>query len=107
MPRTQKTPTPDLEARVAALEKALSIVLVHLPAAFWEAQGPSDPRTKRLLHELEDRLSAASDLARVLLPESSHDEALAEWGELPADARKRSELTRKRMFDHLTATGEM
>lgn len=54
MPRTKKPATPDLEARVAALEKALSIVLVHIPAAFFETQDAADGPTRRILDELED-----------------------------------------------------
>lgn len=76
----------DLEARVAALERALSVVLVHLPAAFLDAQDVADLKTRKVLEDLEQRLAAGAALARVLLPEEAHDEAFDAWEALPKAA---------------------
>ena len=90
-------PASDLEARVTALEKALMTVLVHLPAAFFDAQAAADAKTKRVLSDLENRLAAGATLARVLLPEEAYDAAFEEtydaafeeWEGLPRAPKER------------------
>lgn len=125
MPRTKKTPTsqslaaqatkgpmetpkgsgpsvaPSLEERVASLEKALSVVLVHLPAAFFDAQAAADAKTRKVLGDLENRLAAGATLARVLLPEEAHDEALEEWEALPLAAHSRQAAASRMLAERL------
>lgn len=129
MPRTKKTPTsqslaaratkgpketpkgsgpsvaPSLEARVAALEKALSVVLVHLPAAFLDAQDAANAKTRKVLEDLENRLAAGATLARVLLPEEAHDEAFEAWEALPKAAPARWKAANERLGERFVELG--
>jgi len=98
-------PPPALEARVAALEKALSVVLVHLPAAFFDAQAAADAKTKRVLSDLENRLAAGATLARVLLPEETHDEAREAWEALPVAAPARFKAANRMLAERLVGLG--
>jgi hypothetical protein len=94
-----------LEARVVALEKALSVVLVHLPAAFFDAQAAADAKTKKVLSDLENRLAAGATLARVLLPEEAHDEALEAWEALPVAAPARYKAANRMLAERLVGLG--
>lgn len=125
MPRTKKSPTstparttdagtpmearkgsgpsvaPDLEARVVALERAVSILALHLPDAIFLARVEMDA----FLEKLEQRLSAAGSLVRIALPEASHDEVFAEFEGLPCEADERRRHVRELEARHLRRIG--
>lgn len=100
-------PPADLDARVAALEKALMTVLVHLTAAFCFDEIGVDARTKRVLEELEHRVAAGAALARLKLPESVYDDASEEWDALPHDAKKLFQHANAKLLERFVSLGLM
>ena len=90
-----------LEARVAALERAVNILALHLPDAVFLAREEMD----NLLERFEQRLAAAGTLARIALPEAAYDEAFAEWEALPEDGKARQDVVQKRKTEHLLRIG--
>lgn len=98
-------PPSDLEARVAALEKALMTVLVHLPAAFCEERTGADAKTERLLSRLEDRLAAGATLARLHLPESVYDDVFEEWEALPKGSKERWKDANGKLWERFVSLG--
>lgn len=129
MPRTKKAPTspkpgstatkgpngtpksstpsvaPSLEERVAALERAVMTLAVHLPAALFDATADADRQTRRLLEDLESRFNVAGTLARLRLPEEAFDDAFEEWEALPKAAGAAWEHASRKLADRLVQMG--
>ena len=96
-----------LEERVAALERAVMTLAVHLPAALWEAQDVADAKTKSVLSELERLFSVAGTLARLRLPEEAYDDAFEEWESLPSETEARWTEANRRLGERYISLGLM
>lgn len=94
-----------LEERVAALERAVMTLAVHLPAALFDVQGHADAKTKRILADLEDLFNVAGTLTRLRLPEEAYDVAFEEWESLPHAPKDRWNEANRRLGDRLVALG--
>ncbi len=94
-----------LEERVAAIERALMTLAVHLPAALFDVAEHADGTTKRHLGQLEDLLHVAGTLARLRVPEEAYDDAFEEWEALPRAPKDRKAEANRRLGDRLIALG--
>lgn len=104
---TAASVAPSLEERVAALERAVMTLAVHLPAALWEAQDVADAKTKSVLSELERLFSVAGTLARLQLPEEAYDDAFEEWERLPSETEARWTEANRRLGERYVSLGLM